>query len=186
MRPCLEQRSDHGQDQADIAAGSHGYQFADSDDRVAPGTAAVTERNERGKGRLQPPRAERRILARAPAHPRAGSIAQNSQLWSPGGLAAVGQMFTLPECSSPFWIVGSWPTVRSAPWTVDGVRLVRARTFAAALPRPMYRITCPSRTRLHARSQVLAMHRGLMYRIIGHYPMAPWRLSGAENFAASP
>src|ERR1017187_566725 len=41
--------------------------------------------------------------------------------------------------------------------------------FAAALPQPMYRITCPSRTRLHARFQVLAMHRGLMYRITGHY-----------------
>ena len=30
------------------------------------------------------------------------------------------------ECSSsPFGIVGSWPTVRSAPWTVDSVWLVR-------------------------------------------------------------
>ena len=29
----------------------------------------------------------------------------------------------------------------------------------AALPRPMYRIMCPSRTRLHARSQVLALRR---------------------------
>ena len=36
---------------------------------------------------------------------------------------------------------------------------------AAALPRPMYRITCPSRTRLHASSQGLAMYRGLMSRI---------------------
>jgi hypothetical protein len=43
--------------------------------------------------------------------------------------------------------------------------------FTDALPRPMYRITCPSRARLHARSQVLAMHRGLMHRITGHYPI---------------
>jgi len=49
-------------------------------------------------------------------------------------------------------------------------RLRGACTFAAARSRPMYRITCPSRTRLHARSQVLARHRSLMYRIIGHYP----------------
>lgn len=59
-----------------------------------------------------------------------------------------------------------------------------ARTFAAALPRPMYRITCPSRTRLAARSQVLARHRSLMYRInrslmyriIGHYPIVSPRV----------
>ena len=34
----------------------------------------------------------------------------------------------------------------------------------------MYRITCPSRTRLNARSQVLARNRCLMYRVTGHYP----------------
>jgi hypothetical protein len=42
-----------------------------------------------------------------------------------------------------------------------------ARTFAAALPDPMYWIACPSRTRLRARSQVRATHRSLMYRVIG-------------------
>lgn len=35
----------------------------------------------------------------------------------------------------------------------------------------MYRITCPSRARLHRHAQVLAMHCGLMYRITGHYPV---------------
>jgi hypothetical protein len=58
--------------------------------------------------------------------------------------------------------------------------------FATALPRPMYRITCPSRTRLHARSQVLAMHRGMVYRITGHYPMAsPAGLVPGNRTAAS-
>jgi hypothetical protein len=60
------------------------------------------------------------------------------------------------------------------PWTVDGVYLPSARAFAD-IPRPMYRITRPSRTWPHARSQVVARHRGLMYRITGHYPVAPWR-----------
>src|ERR1035441_711624 len=34
-------------------------------------------------------------------------------------------MFTLPKCSSSSGIVGRWLTVRSAPWTVDGVWLAR-------------------------------------------------------------
>jgi hypothetical protein len=50
--------------------------------------------------------------------------------------------------------------------------------FTATLPGPMYRITGPSRTRLYARSQVLAMHRGLMYRITGQGDI---HLSGAND-----
>jgi hypothetical protein len=49
-------------------------------------------------------------------------------------------------------------TIRSASWTADGIWLARCLHFAAARPDPMSRITCPSRTRLHARSQVLATH----------------------------
>ena len=45
------------------------------------------------------------------------------------------------------------------------------RPSPSHLYRPMYRITCPSRTRLHACSRVLARHRDLMYRITGHYPV---------------
>ena len=107
---------------------------------------------------------KRRILARASARPCVDSNQQNSQRWSPGDLPTV---FTLPECSIPS---GSWPTVRLASWTVgDSAWLARYSHLCRRSPRPMYRITCPSRTRLHARSQALAMHRGLMYRIIGHY-----------------
>jgi hypothetical protein len=109
-----------------------------------------------------------RLLARACARPCADSNAQNSQLWcQPGCRLPAGNTFTLPECSSPSGVAESWPTGRSAAWTVmvPGVR----GAVAAALPRPMYGITCPSRTRLHACSQVLARHRGLMYRITGHY-----------------
>jgi len=51
-------------------------------------------------------------------------------------------------------------------------RLACAVLSPPLFPRPMYRITCPSRTRPHARSQVLAIHRGLMYRITAHYPVA--------------
>src|SRR2546423_11962262 len=55
---------------------------------------------------------------------------------------------------SPPGIVWSWLTARSALWAVaSGLR--GPRTFAG-LNRSMYRITCPSRARLHARSQVLA------------------------------
>jgi hypothetical protein len=39
-------------------------------------------------------RAKRRIFARASAHPYAGSNAQNSQLWSPGGQLSALDMFT--------------------------------------------------------------------------------------------
>jgi len=65
-------------------------------------------------------------------------------------------------------LAGSWVTIDRplGPWMAYGWRGVR--TFAAILPDPMYPITCPSRTRLHARSQVLATHRSLMYRVIGH------------------
>jgi hypothetical protein len=55
---------------------------------------------------------------------------------------------------SPPGIVWSWPTASSALWAVaSGLR--GPRTFAG-LNRSMYRITCPSRARLHARSRVLA------------------------------
>ena len=61
-----------------------------------------------------------------------------------------------------------------------------ARIRAAALPRPIYRITCPSRARLHARSQVRAKHRGAMYRVIGHYPVAlPVHVGLAARSAAA-
>ena len=58
---------------------------------------------------------------------------------------------------------------RLGGWMASSLR--GAHAFAVALARPMYRITCPSRTSLHARSQVRAGHHGLMYRIIGHYPV---------------
>jgi hypothetical protein len=58
--------------------------------------------------------------------------------------------------------------------------------FAVALPRPMYRITCPYRTQLHAHSQVLARHRGLTCRITGHYPMASSDGPGLGNRTAAP
>src|SRR5437763_291908 len=54
---------------------------------------------------------------------------------------------------------------RLGPRMAPGLR----GAFAAALPGPMYRITCPSRTQLHARYQVLAVRHGLMYRITGRY-----------------
>ena len=108
--------------------------------------------------------ADRRLLARASARRCAGSSAQNSQLWSPRGRPPAGYMFTLPERGSPSGIVGSWPTVR-----LDRGWRLACPVPSPPLPRPIYRVTCPSRTQLHARSQVLAMHRGLMYRIIGHY-----------------
>ena len=82
--------------------------------------------------------------ARASARPRVGSNAQNCQLWPRCGLSPAAAMNDLRG----------------------------AHTLAAALPRPMYRITCPSRADLHARSQVLAMRCGLMCWITGHYPMA--------------
>jgi hypothetical protein len=56
---------------------------------------------------------------------------------------------------------------RLGPWMASGL----LGAFAAALSRLMYRITCPSRTRPHARSQVLAIRRSVMYRITAHYPV---------------
>jgi hypothetical protein len=56
--------------------------------------------------------------------------------------------------------------------TVDGIWLARCLHLRRALRRPLYRIACPSRTRPHARSQVLARPRSLMYRIIGYYRAA--------------
>ena len=86
------------------------------------------------------------------------------------------------ECSSPSGIVGDLLAVGSAPWTVGGVWLGRCPRLRRRSSRPMYRITCPSPTRLHARSQVLTRHRSLMYRITGHYPVAvpgrPWPVVG--------
>ncbi len=87
----------------------------------------------------------------------AGSNAQNRQLWHQVACGPWGCMFTVPRCSLLSGIVGSWPTVRSAPRTVDGIGLADGtRICAADLLRPMYRITCLSRTRLHARSRVHA------------------------------
>jgi hypothetical protein len=83
---------------------------------------------------------------------------------------------TEPSRSGRANILWSPGVTQSAPDSADdngrlGPRMASSLrdAFAAALPRPMYRITCPSSTQLHASSQVLAVHRGLMYRIIGHY-----------------
>ena len=111
-----------------------------------------------------------RIFAHASARPHAGSNAQNCQLWSLGGLPPAGVHVHFAGVQQSVWDChGSEPQLdrRLRLWMAFGLR--GARIFAAALPRPMYRITCPSRTRLHACSQVLARHHGLMCRIIGHY-----------------
>ena len=93
---------------------------------------------------------------------------QHEQDWPDGHASArIG-------LQGPADIHGRMPQTAVSACAVVARRLASGlrSTFAAALPRPMYRITCPSRARLHARSQVLAIHRGLMYRIIGHYPVA--------------
>jgi len=108
----------------------------------------------------------RRILTRASTRPRAGSSAQNSQLGQQVAdpLHGNGICSLRRSAAVRLGLSGAGPQLdrRRGPWMASGVR----SAFAAALPRPMYRITCPSRTRLHARSQVLAMRRSLMYRII--------------------
>ena len=113
--------------------------------------------------------AERRILARASVRPRAGSDAQNSQLWSPGGLSLQGYMFTLPEFSRPSRISGPGPQLdrRLRPWVASGWR--GARSFTPALPRPMYRGNVPASHTAARLPQVLAWRHSVMYWRIGHY-----------------
>ncbi len=89
----------------------------------------------------------RRVHARVPT-PRTASYGHHVACRPQGNV-------TSPGCGGPSGVVMIWPTVRSAPWIVDGVCLRGARAFAADLPRPIYRITCPSRIGLDARSQVL-------------------------------
>ena len=115
--------------------------------------------------------ADRRTLARASAHLRAGSNAEQPALVTRWPAADTGTCSLCRSAAVRLGLsgAGSRSDRRLGPSLSSGLR--GARTFAAALPKPMYRITCPSRTRLHARSQVLARHRCLMYRVIGHYPV---------------
>ena len=136
----------------------------------------------RGASRLRA--ADRRILARASARPCAGSTHRTASYghWAAGGLQ--GTCSLCRSAAVRLGLSGACPQLdrRLGPWMASGL----GSAFTAALPRPMYRITCPSRTRLHARSQVPAMHRGLMYRIIGHYPIvSPATVVSGNGTAAS-
>lgn len=110
-----------------------------------------------------------RLSARGPSN------AQNSQLWSPGGLPPAVVHIHFAGVQQSVWDYQA--LAHSSIGALD-----RGWHLACALPRPMYRITCPSRARLHARSEVIARHRCLTYRIIGHYPMG---LSAARDHRAS-
>ena len=76
---------------------------------------------------------DRRMLARASARPRAGSNAQNSQLWSPGGLPPAGVHVYFVGVWQSVWGCRSWtqldPQLDGAfgLWTASGLR--GARTF---------------------------------------------------------
>ena len=79
-------------------------------------------------------------------------------------------MFTLPECSSPSGMSRAGPQLDQR-WTVDGVWLARYPHLRRRSSSADIRDNVSSRTRPHARSQVRATHRSLMYRVIGYYPV---------------
>ena len=118
-----------------------------------------------------------------------GSNAQNSQLWSPGGRPLAWHTFThFAGVQYSVWDLRE--LAHSEIGALEhGWRLARA-VLAPSPPlfidsRPMYRITYPGHARLHARSQVLARHRGLMCWIIGHYPIVSPTGRGTRNRTAA-